>query len=143
APRREQLEVDLASTDAPLRRKAAWLLDAMQRPQPLPTSLVCPVQVLRLGDELLLIALGGEPVAEYAQRFKTDFAGPLVWTAGYSNDLFGYLPTRRVVREGGYEGGRAVLWSAMPAPLAESAEERVVETVQRLVLGARASRPHS
>jgi hypothetical protein len=91
------------------------------------------VQVFQFGSELLFIALGGEPVADYAQRFKREFAGPLVWVAGYSNDMFGYLPTRQVQQEGGYEGGRATLWSALPAPLAETTEERVVETVHRLV----------
>jgi neutral ceramidase len=132
-PTPETLAADLKSDDAPRRRKAAFLLDALAKKRPLPTRLLCPVQVLAFGNELLLVALGGEPVAEFARRFKADFAGPLVWVAGYSNDLFGYLPTRRVLQEGGYEGGRATLWSALPSPLAASAEDRVVDAVQRLV----------
>ncbi len=132
-PSQETLQTDLKSEDAPRRRKAAFLLTALAENRVLPTRLMCPVQVVRFGGELLLIALGGEPVAEYAQRFKSEFAGPCVWVAGYSNDMFGYLPTRRVSQAGGYEGGRATLWSALPAPLAECAEERVVEAVRRLV----------
>ena len=132
-PSPEILRADLASDDPPRRRKAGYLLAALTGKRPLANRVACPVQVLQLGSELLLIALGGEPVADYAQRFKADFAGPLVWVAGYSNDLFGYLPSRRIQQEGGYEGGRATLWSALPTPLAETAEERVVETVRRLV----------
>ena len=132
-PPREKLEADLASTDAPLRRKAAFLIDAIERGVALASTQDCPVQVIRLGGEVLLIALGGEPVADYALQFKRDFAGPLVWVAGYSNDLFGYLPTRRVQQEGGYESGRAALWSALPGPVAETTEERVVEAVRRMV----------
>jgi hypothetical protein len=95
--------------------------------------------VLQFGNELLLIALGGEPVVEFARRFKRDFAGPLVWVVGYSNDMFGYLPTVEVQRAGGYEGGRATLWSALPMPVAETTEDRIVEAVDRLVGNVRAA----
>ena len=134
----ETLERDLQSEDLPLRRKAAFLLSALREKRPLSLSYRCPVQVLHLGNELLLIALGGEPTVEYALQFKAEFAGPLVWVAGYSNDMFGYLPTRRIQREGGYEGGRAMLWSALPGPFTETVEERVVEAVRRLVVETKA-----
>ena len=134
-PERATLEADLRSDDPPRRRKAAFLLDALARQTPLAREQLCPLQVLQLGGELLLIALGGEPVAAYAQRFRTEFASArrAVWVAGYSNDMFGYLPTQAVQREGGYEGGRAALWSAVPTPLADTAEARVVDAVRRLV----------
>ena len=132
-PSAETLHTDLRSDDPPRQRKAAYLLDALARHIALPTTLRCPVHVVRFGGELLLIALGGEPVAEFALQFKAEFDGPAVWVAGYSNDMFGYLPTQRVQREGGYEGGRATLWSALPTPLAETAEQRVVAAVRQLV----------
>ncbi len=134
-PSREALEKEARSEDVPLCRKAKFLLD--QNNYPMPKSYPCPIQVVWLGQELLLIALGGEPVADYAIQFKKDFSGPLVWVAGYSNDMFGYLPTRRILSEGGYEGGRALLWSALPAPFDESVEERITEAVRRLVLRAK------
>jgi neutral ceramidase len=142
-PSREVLHADLASEDLPRRRKAGYLLAALVEQRPLPVQLACPVQVVALGPELLLIALGGEPVAEFALRFKSDFAGPMVWVAGYANDMFGYLPTRRVQQAGGYEGGRATLWSAQPAPLADTAEERVTAAVERLVRRAREPAPRT
>ena len=132
-PAVETLAMDLQSDDPPRRRKAEFLLSALKEKRPLPVSYPCPIQVLRFGEELLLIALGGEPTVEYALQFKAEFAGPLVWVAGYCNDMFGYVPTRRIQREGGYEGGRAMLWSALPGPFTESVEERVVEAVRRLV----------
>ncbi len=132
-PSTEMLAADKASEDLPRRRKAEYLLAALAEQRPLPASYPCPVQVLRLGNELLLIALGGEPVAGYAERCKAEFAGPSVWVAGYSNDMFGYLPTRRVQAEGGYEGGRALLWSALPAPFSDSTEEDVMQAIRRLV----------
>jgi hypothetical protein len=53
--------------------------------------------------------------------------------AGYCNDMFGYLPTRRVQAEGGYEGGRANLWSWIPAPFTEDVEDRITIAVRRLI----------
>jgi hypothetical protein len=93
----------------------------------------CPLQVIRLGDELLMIAIGGEPVIDFAHAMRGEFAGPVVWVAGYCNDMFGYVPTRAVLREGGYEGGRSVLWSALPVPFAEDTEDRVMNAARRLV----------
>jgi neutral ceramidase len=132
-PGREALLADTKSDDGPRRRKAEFLLEAMAANQPLATTLSCPIQVVALDSELLLIALGGEPVVDFALGFKNEFARRPIWVAGYSNDMFGYLPTRRVQREGGYEAGRAALWSALPMPVAETSEERVVTAVRRLV----------
>jgi hypothetical protein len=98
-----------------------------------PTEYPCPLQVVRLGDELLMIAIGGEPVIDYAQLMRREFAGPLVWVAGYCNDMFAYVPTRAVLAEGGYEGGRSVLWSYLPAPFTGETEERVMNAARRLV----------
>ncbi len=62
-----------------------------------------PVQVVRLGDHLTLVALGSETVVDYALRLKQEIKSPAVWVAGYSNDYSGYVPSRRVALEGGYE----------------------------------------
>ena len=50
---------------------------------------------------------------------------PLIWVAGYCNDIFDYVPTRRIQAEGGYEGGRANLWNWIPAPFTEDVEDRI------------------
>ena len=72
---------------------------------------------------------------DYAHMIKQEFAGAadIVWVAGYCNDMFGYVPTRAVLSEGGYEGGRSVLWSALPTPFAADTEDRVMDAVRRLV----------
>jgi hypothetical protein len=135
--------------------KGKFLLDHLDRGETLITSYSAPLQVVRLGNELLLVALSGEPVVDWAHKLKHEFAQearseergaskrlsapigsapcPLVWVAGYCNDMFGYLPTRRVQAEGGYEGGRANLWSSIPAPFADDVEDRITAAVGRLV----------
>jgi hypothetical protein len=132
---RDALLADGASDDPPTRAKAAYLLDRLDRGEAFAATYPCPLHVARLGDALLLIAIGGEPVIDYAHQLKRRHAAPgrVVWVAGYANDMFGYVPTARVLREGGYEGNRSVLWSALPAPFAEDTEPRIMEGVDRLV----------
>ena len=61
------------------------------------------IQAIRLGDSLTLVALGSETVIDYSLRLKREIKSPIVWIAGYSNEMIGYIPSRRVAIEGGYE----------------------------------------
>lgn len=91
------------------------------------------VQVVRLGPGLTIVALSGEVVVDYSLRLKRDFPGENLWVAGYSNDVFGYVPSLRVLKEGGYEGGGAMLYTSFPGPFAESIEDRIIGQVERLL----------
>ena len=83
-----------------------------------------PVQVIKLGKDLTFIALGSEVVVDYSLRFKREFAEDAgVWVAGYSNDYTGYVPSLRVLKEGGYEA--AAGW-------ADSVEDRIANKVHEL-----------
>ncbi|MEQ1749578.1 MAG: neutral/alkaline non-lysosomal ceramidase N-terminal domain-containing protein [Prosthecobacter sp.] len=83
-----------------------------------------PVQVIKIGNDLTFITLGSEVVVDYSLRFKREFAGDAgVWVAGYSNDYTGYVPSLRVLKEGGYEA--AAGW-------AESIEDRIATKVHEL-----------
>jgi len=82
------------------------------------------IQVIRLGDSLTLVALGSETVVDYSLRLKSELKSPVVWVAGYSNEMNGYIPSRRVAIEGGYEAqGHYKL----------DVEERIVGKVHELV----------
>lgn len=99
-----------------------------------PAPLACPVQVVQFGGDLTLVAIGGEVVVDYSLRLKRELAGgAAVWVAGYSNDVFGYLGSRRVITEGGYEGGGAnTRILNHPGPFAPEAEDIVIAKVHEL-----------
>lgn len=87
-----------------------------------------PVQVVQFGNDLMLVALGSEVVVDYARRLKFELTtenGPTVWIAGYSNVYDGYIPSRRVLLEGGYE--------AESRPWKPNLEELIVGKVHELV----------
>ena len=110
-----------------------YLLGKLDRKEPIALTYPCPIQVIRFGDALVMVAIGGEVVVDYSRLVKSTFRSvPFVWVAGYSNDVFGYLPSSRVLAEGGYEAGEAMLYGPLPGPFADSVEERVMAGVRRV-----------
>jgi RNA polymerase sigma-70 factor (ECF subfamily) len=47
--------------------------------------------------------------------------------------LMDYVPSRRVLTEGGYEGGGAMIYYGRPGPFDASVEDRIVSAVRRLL----------
>ncbi|MHC4325115.1 MAG: cellulase family glycosylhydrolase, partial [Planctomycetota bacterium] len=95
------------------------------------------VQVVRFGNDLTMVALAGEVVVDYSLRLKSELPGRAVWVAGYSNDVFGYIPSARVLAEGGYEAGGAMRYTDLPGPFAPSVEERIIARVHELTQSLR------
>lgn len=110
APTEQELQTRLASPTAATREYAQALLEVLHRDGRLPASYAYPVQVVRFGDGLTLIGLASEVVVDFSHRFKRELTGRNVWVSAYNNDFMGYIPSRRVWEEGGYEGGGALTY---------------------------------
>ena len=132
-PTREQLQERLKSGSPAERRHAALMLSILDRDGRLPSDYTYPVEAWQFGHELTFVALGGEVVSDYSLRLKKEYSGRNLWVAGYSNDVMAYIPSLRVLREGGYEGGGAMIYYGQPAPWAPSVEETVVAKVHQVV----------
>ena len=134
-PERKVLEENLKSNDRSLNRKAAYLLGVLDKNETIETTLPCPLHVIRFGKDVLFIGLSGEPVAGYSVKFKTEYlTNKFVWVAGFCDYDFGYLPTWKVLMEGGYEGGGLFKSSTQfSGAFTETVEKRVLESVRRMV----------
>jgi hypothetical protein len=141
APSRDELNRLRDSEDKVVSRHAARLLDELEREGSIRTTYPYPIQVVQFGNDLLLVALAGEVVVDYSLRLKRELREPAVWIAAYSNDVFGYVPSLRVLQEGGYEGGEAMRHTSLPGPFAPSIEQRIVGKVHELVERIRAAPP--
>src|SRR5690606_38810390 len=106
---------------------AGLLLERIRKENALPDRYPYPVQVWRLGD-LLVFALGGEIVVEYAIRIKQIY-GYDSFVMGYSNDVMGYIPSARILVEGGYEGKRTPIFTNTWHP---NTETKIIAEVIRL-----------
>ncbi len=101
-PPRAELEKRAAKKDI-----AAWnakrMLAILDRGEKLPESYPCPLAVWQFGTDLTLVGLSGEVVVDYVGLIEKALGPNDLWIAAYCNDVFGYLPSARVLAEGGYE----------------------------------------
>jgi neutral ceramidase len=134
-PGRDELKSLATNNTAPAysKRWATRLLQQMDEGRSLERTYPYPVEVWRLGGKQLWIALGGEVVVDYDLRFKGRY-GADIWVTSYANDVMAYIPSVRVLHEGGYEGNTSMMVYGMPAQRwSESIEETVSAAVERLV----------
>jgi hypothetical protein len=130
-PTREQIEAAAKSGNRFEAARAKGLLERLARDGQLAKTYPYPVQAWRLGPELLWITLGGEVVVDYSLRLKRDLTPGATWVAGYTNDVMAYIPSRRVLAEGGYEGGGSMVYYGLPTVWAPEVEETIVRAVQK------------
>jgi neutral ceramidase len=116
-------------------RRAKLMLEAYDRHEPV-RSAVFPVQVVRFGGNAVLLALGGEVVVDYAIRAKKEYPNVNLVVAGYSNDVMSYIPSLRVLREGGYEAVDAMIYYGQPGPYTDRIEEEIFRLVHRVMTSA-------
>lgn len=132
-PTRDDLVRDRQSKDKYIAARATTLLEDVDAGRALPATYPYPISVWKLGPDVQWVFLGGEVVVDYAVRIKSELTGSKTWVAGYSHDVMAYIPSRRVLMEGGYEGGGAMVYYGLPAPWSPEVEERIVGEVHRQV----------
>ena len=115
---------------------AKALLVKLEKGEQLASTYDAPLEVWQFGTNLTLVALSGEVVSDYVPLLESAL-GPLqLWLAAYCNDVFGYFPSARLLKEGGYECRG--LYTA-PGFFAATAQEALVKKVRELA--GRAGRP--
>jgi neutral ceramidase len=130
-PTREQLIKDSTDQNRAIATRAKHLLQDLDRNVALPRTYPYPVQSWQFGSDLTFVALGGEVVVDYALRLKKELAPGRIWVAGYTNDVMAYIPSLRVLKEGGYEGGGAMAYYGLPAVWGPRVEELIVAAVHQ------------
>ena len=101
-----------------------------------PDRVKYPVQVWRIGPDFTLVALTGETVVDYSLKFKGTYGWNTTWVCGYNNNLLSYVPSLRVLKEGGYEGVTGMFEYGHRAPYTETVEDRITAKVEELVTEA-------
>jgi len=127
---REQFEKEAQESNVFRARRAREMLALYDQRRPIRTT-PYPVQAIRFGSEFTLLALGGEVVIDYALRAKKEFPHHQLVVAGYSNDVMCYIPSLRVLKEGGYEAVDSMVYYGMPGPFADDVEELVFDAITR------------
>ncbi|HAC92923.1 MAG TPA: hypothetical protein DCF63_20170 [Planctomycetaceae bacterium] len=132
-PSRPEIQEQLPRLTGMQQREYQHFLNQYTRLGKLPSHVPYPIQVWRLGSQLTWIALTGETVVDYSLAFKEKYGWNTTWVCGYNNDLLSYVPSLRVLREGGYEGTTGMHEYGHRAPYDETVQDRITQCVQRLV----------
>jgi neutral ceramidase len=131
-PSVEQIEADAKGGDRYLAGRAKQLLSTIEAHGKLSQTYPYPVQIWAIGNDVSMVILGGEVVVDYSLRLRHELAGSNIWVAGYSNDVMAYIPSARVLQEGGYEGATAMIYYGLPTSWSGQVEEHIVKTAADL-----------
>lgn len=141
-PTREMLQSDSQSSNQYVAARAKSLLAKLDAGTPLSSIYPYPVTYWRLGRQVDWFFLGGEVTVEYALRTKAELGGdaapaPGVWVTAYAQDVMAYIPSRKVLFEGGYEGGGAMVYYGLPTAWSADVEEQILTEIHRQAKAAR------
>jgi hypothetical protein len=126
---REQYQQDLASSNKYIVSRAQQMLKLYDQGHA-PRSLQYPVQALRFDKGFTLVALGGEVVIDYDLWLRQRYPDERLMVAGYSNDVAAYIPSARVLNEGGYEAVDSMIYYGQPGPFSPEMESRLHDAIQ-------------
>jgi len=136
-PGREQLEKDAQGNDRYVKQRAEGFLNQLSEGKPMPQSVKLPLAAVRLGDDLTFVLLGGEVVVDYSRRLKRLLADEHPWLIGYAYEVPCYVPSARLIKEGGYESDYSLVYYGYYGPFRGGIEELLVNRVAAVVAGLR------
>lgn len=123
-----------AKNDNHAGQLAKKFLKMLDNGEDIPTTVPnYPVQTWCFGEDLAMVFLGGEVVVDYSIRLNSMFDDQRLWINAYTNDVPCYIASKRILREGGYEADRSMVYYAHPTRLAPEAEDLICDAVQKLL----------
>jgi neutral ceramidase len=133
-PTKAKLTADTLSSNHALKQRAKRLLEVIKKDGKLDDHYRhYPVQAWGLGDQVTWLALGGEVVIDYSRRLKKELAGKrATWVTAYANDVMAYVPSARVLKEGGYKGDSSMIYYGQPTKWGAGIETKIVAKAKEL-----------
>jgi len=128
-----QFEKDAKSSDELTKTHAERMIRQYEAGHPPLPALPYTMEAWQFGKDLTLLAMNGEVVVDYCLRVKKDYGAEGMIVAGYSNARPCYIPSARVLKEGGYEARDSILMEGLPGPLSDRTEEIIYDGIRRLM----------
>jgi neutral ceramidase len=132
-PDRARLERDAQSQELSAKVRAESYLKMLNAGETLPESVKLPLAALRIGSDLTFVLLGGEVVVDYGRRIKRLLASDNPWTIGYAYEVPCYIPSARLIKEGGYETESSLIYYGYYGPFKGEIETKLVNKVTSMV----------
>jgi neutral ceramidase len=136
-PPRETLVKDAQSQDVYVKFRAQHYLKCLDDGHPVSRSVRLPLAALRIGDDLTFLLAGGEVVVDYGRQLKRVLAADHPWTVGYAYEVPCYIPTARILKEGGYEPDSSLIYYGYYGPFRSSIETNILSHLESLAMSLR------
>jgi hypothetical protein len=135
----EKYMKEIMSSDQYRQRRAKLLLEAYDKGWDM-DRLKYPVQAVRFNNDFTIVALSGEVVVDYSLSVKKIYPGENLFVAGYCTEVQCYIPTQRILKEGGYEPETSMIYYGLPGPFKENVESKVLDAISFVMKHTRARR---
>ncbi len=112
---------------------ARRMLKIFEEKGELPKNLDYPITTWSFGDDLAIVFLAGEVVVDYAVRLKKELDWSRLWINAWADDVPSYIPSKRILNEGGYEADFSQIYYDRPAKYAPDTEEIIIKTVKDML----------
>ncbi len=134
---------DLLSQDKYKQRRAMLMLEAYNKGWNV-TRYPYPVQAIRFNNDLTILAMSGEVVVDYPIKIKKEYSKENLFIAGYCNEVQCYIPSKRILAEGGYEAESSMIYYGYPGPFANNVEDKIFDAIHKVMkqTGARISKKY-
>lgn len=129
---REHWEAELRKTGFD-RQLASLMLKRLDQNGSLPNAVDYPITVWQFGDDLAMVFLAGEVVVDYSVRLKQQLDWQRLWITAWANGVPSYIPSRRVLAEGGYEADFSQVYYGLPERYEVQVEDILINAVQEMV----------
>jgi neutral ceramidase len=137
----DSLLKDMTGDNRYAAARARFILMAMDKGYDV-MDISYPVQVIRFGKDFTILALAGEVVVDYSLMAKSRYPKENLFVAGYSNEVPCYIPTAKILKEGGYEPETSMIYYGLPGPFKDNVEEKIMAAIDKVMRKAGA-RPDS
>lgn len=139
------LDISLPLAALPKKRKLAgilkngtvcekvWAEKLLLHYGALQRSVPFTIQRITLGNVFHIVAMSGEVCVEYAKYIKQSDGKKIFIAAGYSNGVVGYIPTGRMLEQGGYEPVESTLYYSLPSCFEKSVEKVVLGAINSIL----------
>jgi neutral ceramidase len=128
----DKLKEELVGDNRFSAGRARFVLMAMDKGYDVST-LSYPVQAIRFSNDFTILAMAGEVVVDYSLKAKARYPKENMFVAGYSNEVQCYIPTAKILKEGGYEPETSMIYYGLPGPFAENVELKIFSGIDKVM----------
>jgi hypothetical protein len=128
----DKFKEELVGENIYMANRARFILGALDKGYDV-TKLSYPVQAVRFNNDFTILAMGGEVVVDYSLKAKSRYKDENLFVAGYSSEVQCYIPSKRIIQEGGYEPETSMIYYGLPGSFSENVEEKIFSAIDRVM----------